>query len=95
MIPPWGRGSSSRGIAYGRNVLSGGRSRHGGGSSGGCRCGGDGNRARVGGVGRGKRRLPHFGLEAMSSARLHHGWAGEGEEIERMGGGEVLEMILE
>ena len=53
-----------------------------------------GSRARVGAAGRGRRRLPHSGLEAVSSARLHHGWAGEGEEMERMGGGEVSEMIL-
>ena len=31
----------------------------------------------------------------MSSTRLHHGWAGEGKEIERMGGGGLSEMILE
>ena len=38
MVPPWGRGSSSRGRTYGRNVLSGSSggymSRHDGGSGG-------------------------------------------------------------
>ena len=57
---------------------SGGRSRHGGDDS-----SGDGRRARVGPAGRGRRRLPHSGPEAVSSARLHHGWAGEGEDGRR------------
>ena len=69
---------------------------HSGGCSGGCRSKHDGgNGARVGAAGRGRRRLPHSGLKAVFSARLHHGWAGEGEEIEKMGGGGVLEMIME
>ena len=47
MVPPWGRGSSSRGRTDGRNVLSDGsggcRSRHSGGcSSGGCKGSGGG-----------------------------------------------------
>ena len=29
----------------------------------------------------------------MSSARLHHAWVGEGEEMERRGGGEISEVI--
>ena len=29
----------------------------------------------------------------MSSTRLHHGWVGEGEEMERRGGGQVSEVI--
>ena len=101
MVPHWGRGSSSRGRTYGRNVLSGGsgggRSRHGGCGSGGGRSrhGGSGSGARVGAAGRGRRRLPHFRPEAVSSACLHHGCAGEGEEMEMMGGGEVSELILE
>ena len=85
MVPPWGRGSSSRGRTHGRNVLSGGigegRSRHDDGddNSGGCRYSGRGSRVKVGATGRGRRRPPHSGPEAVSSARLHHGWAGEGE----------------
>ena len=95
MVPPWGRGSSSRGRTHGRNVLSSGSgdymSRHGGGDSGGHYD--DNNRAWVGASDRGRRRLPHSRPEAVSSARLHHGWVGKGEEMERMGGREVLEMI--
>ena len=108
MVPPRGRGSDIRSRTHGRDALSGGssgsrsrhgddsgsgcacRSRHGNGSSG-CRSSGD--RARVRDAGKGRRRLPHSGLEAMSSERLHHGWVGEGEEMERMGGGEVSEVI--
>ena len=37
--------------------------------------------------------MPHSGPEAVSSALLHHGWVGEGEEMEKMGGGEVSEVI--
>ena len=89
MVPPWGRGSSSRGRTHGRNVLrsgsGGGRSRHGD----------DGSEAKVGAADRGRRRLPHSRPEAVSSARLHHSWAREGEEMERMGGGGFSEMILE
>ena len=104
VVPAWGRDSSSRGRTHGRNVLSGDRRRHGGSDSGGGRSSGGsgswrysggGSRARVGSAGRGRRRLPHSGPEAVSSAHLHHGWTGEGEEMERMGGGEVSEMILE
>ena len=87
MVPPWGKGSSSRGRTHDRNVLSGG--------SGGCRSRGGGSRAWVGAAGRGRRRPPHSGLKVVSFALLHHGWAGEGEEMERMGGREVSEMILE
>ena len=39
------------------------------------------------------RRLSHFGLEVVSSACLHHGWVGEGEEMERIGGEEVSKVI--
>ena len=107
MVPPWGRGSNSKGITYGRNVLSddsgGCKSRHGdggsgghsGGGSGGWRCSGGGSRAWVGAADRGRRRLPHSRPKTMSFARLHHGWAREGEEMERLGGREVSEMILE
>ena len=35
----------------------------------------------------------HYGLEAVSFVRLHHGWVGEGEEMERMGGGEFSKVI--
>ena len=97
MVPHWGRGSNSRGRTHGRNALSGDsggcRSRHGGGGGGGHD--GGGSRAWVGARRRGRRRLPHSGPEAMSFAHLHHVWAGEGEEMERLGGREVLEMILE
>ena len=87
-----GRGSDNRSRTQGRDALNGGsgggcRSRHDGGSSG-CR-----SRARVGATGMGRRRLPQSGLEAVSSARLQNGWVGEGEEMERMGGGEVSEVI--
>ena len=34
----------------------------------------------------GRRRLPHSGPEVVSSARLHHGWVREGEEMERLRG---------
>ena len=92
MVPPWGMGSSSRGRTHGKNVLSGGsRTRHGDGSSGGhgsgdsggCRCSDGGTRAWVGAAGRGRRSLPHFGPEAVSTACLHHGWAGERDEEDR------------
>ena len=43
----------------------------------------------------GRRRRPHSGPETVSSVRLHHGWAGEGEDMERLGGREVSKMILE
>ena len=86
IVPPRGRGSDSRSRTHGRDALSGGsgdgRSRHGGGS----RSSGGGSRAWVGAAGRRRRRLPHSGPEAVSSARLQHGWVGEGEEMERMEG---------
>ena len=90
MVPPRNRGSGSRST---RDVLSsnGGRSRHSG--SGDCRsssgCSGGGRRARVRASGKGRRRLPHSGPNVVPSARLHHGWVGEGEEMERMGGRKV------
>ena len=101
MVPPQGRASDSRSRTHGRDALRdgscGGRSRHGGGSrskhggggNSGCRSSGGGSRVRVGVAGKGKRRFPHSGSEAVSSARLHHGWVGVGEEMERRGGGEV------
>ena len=73
--------SSSLSNTYGRTALgnnrgdsgSRGYSSGGGGSSGGRRssCG----RAR------GRREAAHSGSKAVSSARLHHGWAKEGEEM--------------
>ena len=97
-VPAWGTSSSNRGLGSGKNlcrthdktVITSGsgscRSRHGSGGNGGGSNGG-GRRAKVGTTGRGRIRLPHSGPEAMSSTRLYHGWAGEGEEMERMGGG--------
>ena len=81
MVPMWGRSNSNRGLGsdsilyrtHGRTALG---SDNGG-----------GRRARVGTVSRGRRRLPHSKPEAVSSARLHHGWPGEEEEMERRGGG--------
>ena len=96
MVLPWNKGSGIRSRTYGRDVLNGGsgKSRHDG--SGCCKSGsgssGGGRRARVGAAGRGRRRLPHSRLEAVSSALNHHGWVGEGEDIERMGGRKVSEM---
>ena len=98
MVPPWGKGSSSRSRTHGRDALSGGNcggggSRHGGGGSwhdsggsGSCRSkhGDDNNGYRRS---RGRRILPHFGPKAVSYAHFHHGWVGEGEKMERMGGG--------
>ena len=99
MVPPWDRGSNSRGRTHGKNALSGGsggyKSRHGDGGSGGWRCSSDDIRAWVGATDRGRRRVPHSRPEAVSSARLHHGCAVEGEEMERLRGREVSEMILE
>ena len=40
-----------------------------------------------------RRRLPHSWPEAVSSVRLHHGWVGDGEEMEKMGGREVSEIM--
>ena len=92
-------GGSDR-IRHNDDNNGGYRSRHGGGSNGGCRSmhGGDssgcrssggGSRATVGVVDRGRRRLPHSGPKVVSSARLHYGLVGEGEEMERMGEEEV------
>ena len=90
IVPVWGRSSSNRGLGSGINLCithgmtalgsgsGGARSRHGGNDR-----NGDGRRARVGPVGRGRRRLPHYGQEAVSSTRLHHGWAGEEEDGRR------------
>ena len=85
MVPPWGRGSSSRGRIHGRNALSGGSGGHGGGDSGGLNCsgGGGGGRAWIGAVSRGRRRAAHPRPVAVSSMGLRHGWAREGEEVER------------
>ena len=89
-----GSGSGGDRSRHGGGGSGGGRSRHNGNESGGYSSS-DGRRARVRAVGKGRRRLPYFRLEAMSSARLHHGWAGEGEEMERMGGGGFSKMILQ
>ena len=35
-----------------------------------------------------RRRVAHPGSEAVPSACLYHVWAGEGEEMERVRGGE-------
>ena len=64
----------------------------GGGGSRGYWSGGDDRIARVGAADKGRRRLPHLGLEAVSSTRPDHGWVREGEEMERMGGRKVSEM---
>ena len=97
MVPPRGRGSDSRRRTHGRDALSGGgrirhgcdsgdgfRSRHDDDSSG-SRISDGGSKAMVRATGRGRRRLLHYGKEVVSSTRLHHGWVGEGEEMERMG----------
>ena len=88
MVPPRGRGSGSRSRTYDRDALSGGsggcRSKHSGDNRG-CKSNDSGSRARVGAAGRGRRRLPHSGPDVVSSACLHHGWVGEGEEMERRG----------
>ena len=83
------RGNESRSRTHGKDALSGGN----GGCSKGCRSIGGWSRARVGAVGRGRRILSHSGSESMSSACLHHGWVGEGEEMERRGGGEISKVI--
>ena len=108
MVPPRGKGSDNRSRTHGRDALSGdsgdGRSQNGGCSGGGCKSRhdggskgwgriGEGSRARVGVTGRERRQLLHSRLEVVSSARLHHGCVGEGEEMERRGGGEVSEVI--
>ena len=89
VVPPRNRGSDGRS----RDVLSGGSgnggSRHGdSGSSGGS------GKTRVGASGRGRRRLTHSRPKVMPSTRLHHNWAGEGVEMERMGGRKVSKMKL-
>ena len=108
MVPPQGRGSDRRSRTHSKDALSGGsggnRSQHSGCSGGGSRRKNDGgsissksndvrSRARVGAAGRGRRRLSHSGWNVVSSVRLHHGWVGEVEEMERMAGGEVLEVV--
>ena len=82
MVPPRGRGSDSRSRTHGKDALSGGSKSSGGWS-----------RAVVGAVDRGRRRLPHSGSKVVSFACLHHGWVGEGEEMERRGGREISEVI--
>ena len=76
MVPPRNRGSDIRSRTHGRDVLNGGS---------GSRSGDGGRRARVRATGRGRRRLPHFGPEAVSSAHLHHGWVREGEDGRKKG----------
>ena len=110
MVPPRGKGSDNRSKTHGGDALSGGsgcgriqhagesgsksRSKHGGNSSG-CKSRGDGSKARVGAASKGRRRLPHSGLEAVSSTHLHHGWVGEGAEMERRGRRRGLRSDLE
>ena len=68
-----GSGSGGGKSRHGNSGNGGGKSRHGcGGGSGGYNNGGD-KRARVVTGSRGRRRLPHSGSEAVSSARFHHG----------------------
>ena len=89
MVPPQGKGSGSKSRTHGRDLLNGGSG--GGRSRGGSRgfwsgSSGGGRMARVGAAGKGRKRLPHPGLEVVSSARLDHGWVREGEEMERKKG---------
>ena len=99
MVPPRGKGNGSRSRTHGGDALSGGsgsdRIRHSGDIGGGCRSkhDDDSSGCRNGAVGRGMRRLSHTGPKALSFTRLHHGWVGKGEEVERMGGGEVSKVI--
>ena len=83
-------GGKSRGGSRGgggiRGCWSGGDSSGGGGNRGCWSDGGSIIMAKVGAAGRGRRRLPHPGPEAMSSVRHDHGWVGEGEEMERKKG---------
>ena len=81
---------------HGRTALGSGRggsgSRRGhnsggGGSGGGRSSSGGGGRAMVGPASRGRRGAAHLRSEAVSFARLHHGWAREEEEMEKMGRG--------
>ena len=74
--------SNSLNRTHGRTALG---SSNGGDHSGGGRRNNDG-RARVRPAGRGRRGATHPGSKVVSSARLHHGWAKEGNE--RMGRGE-------
>ena len=92
MVPAWGRSNNNRGMGsssslcrtHNRTALGSGKG--GGGSRRGHNNDG-GGRARVGPAGRGRRGAAHPRSEVVSSTRLHHGWAREGEEMERMGGG--------
>ena len=81
MVPPRGRGSNSRSRTHGRDALSNGSS--------GCNSSGGGTRARARAIDKGRRRLSYSRLKVVSSVHLHHGWVVEGEDIERMEGGEV------
>ena len=99
MVPPRSKGNGNRSRTHGGDALSGGsggdRSRHGGDIGCGCRSRHDDGSSgcRNGAVGRGRRRLSHSGPKDVSFMCLHHGWVGEGEEMERMGGGKVSEVI--
>ena len=94
MIPAWGRSSNNRGLRSGNSLCrtqdkttlgssrdSGDRRGH---NSYDCGSGGrrssGGSRARVGLADRGRRGVAHPRSKAVSSARLHHGWAREGDE---------------
>ena len=81
-------GSSSRGRTHDRTALSSnkssGRGRQGGGSGrGGWNCNSGCGRAWIGAVDRGRRRAVRPRTVVVSSAGLHHGWAREGEEVEK------------
>ena len=90
MVPPWGRSSSNKGMesssslyrTHGKIALG-----NGGGGSRRGHSSGDGGRAKVGPADRGRRGAAHPRSEALSSARLHHGYAREGDDMERMGRG--------
>ena len=95
IVLAWGRSNCNRGMGcnsslsktHNRTALSssrGGSGSRGYNSGGGKRS--SGGRARVGPNGRGRRGAVHLGSKVMSSARLHHGWAREGEK--RIGRGE-------
>ena len=90
MVSPWGRGISTRGMggkssrggAHRRTALNDSWGRHGGGGGRSWRCG-CGDRAWIGAAGRGRGGAAHLRPEGVPSAGLHHGWAREGEEVER------------
>ena len=88
-----GSGTTAAAVAAGAKMTGIKCCRSSGGESRCYKSSGGRSRTRVGAAGRGRRRLSHSGPEAVSSTLLHHGWVGEGEGMERMGGGEVSEVI--